>query len=317
VLRRNWISGAAPAAVISLSCERMDDNVSAFLTAKPWGRRFAKWYMRRVYAPRFDGYISNSDYTAGELRQALLRKPNRPCVVCPMGVDVNGLGPHLRDEVLRRKLLLLFPEVEPFRQARLLLYAGRLSPEKNLSLLLETMEHLAADSAADYRLLIAGSGPLEEWFKAAAESRFPGKVLLLGQSSRKRLAELYANCDVLLHPNPREPFGIVPLEAMASGLPVVAPRAGGLLSYANAGNSWLADSSGSACAEAVRDVFQDGAVRGAKVANALQTANAFSWSRVTSQFFALYDELHAQLRRPSAFILPPGFQSLASTTPIR
>ncbi len=62
--------------------------------------------------------------------------------------------------------------------------------------------------------------------------------------ARETLARLYASCDVFVHPNPREPFGIGPLEAMASGVPLVAPAAGGLLSYANDTNAWLAGAHG-------------------------------------------------------------------------
>jgi len=314
VIRRNWIEGVKPAAVIALSCERMDDNVSAFLTEKPWGRRFAQWYMSRIFAPRFDGYISNSDYTAGELRQALAGSPNRPCLVGPMGVDAGGLGPHLRSDEARGKLLRLFSPESPEKPIKLLLYAGRLSPEKNLSLLPKTMERLARDSAIDYRMLVAGSGPLDEWLRSAGESRAPGKIHLLGQMNRReRLAELYANCDALVHPNPREPFGIVPLEAMASGLPVVAPSAGGVLSYANRDNSWLAAPTGEAFAAAVRAVFTDDSARAAKVANALSTAGQFSWPRITALFFDLYDEIYLQHRPPSSVASSP--HPLASSAP--
>ena len=130
----------------------------------------------------------------------------------------------------------------------------------------------------------------------ASEKRVPGRVHLLGQIvDRSLLAKIYANCDALIHPNPREPFGIAPLEAMASGLPVVAPRFGGVLSYANEDNSWLAEPSGESFADAVRQVFGQEDARRTKVDAALRTAEEFSWSRVTARFFQLYDDLFAQL----------------------
>lgn len=301
VLRRNWIAGAAPAGVIGLSCERMDDNISAFLTAKPWGQRFAAWYMKRIYAPRFDAHISNSDYTAAEVSRAIGQSSSQPCVVCPMGVDVDGLGPRLRHDQARSALLNLFGPRPTSHDFRLLLFVGRLSPEKNAGLLLDTLEHLAGDAIHDYRLLIAGSGPLENWLRRQSESRVPRCVHFLGQvNSRERLAELYANCDVLIHPNPREPFGIVPLEAMASGLPVVAPRSGGILSYANPQNSWLTAPSVVAFSEAVRSVFANEELRTAKVSAALETASAFGWPSVTARFFSLYDQIYARLSCPSS-----------------
>jgi alpha-1,6-mannosyltransferase len=120
-----------------------------------------------------------------------------------------------------------------------------------------------------------------------------GRIHLLGHiANRKDLADLYANCDALVHPNPREPFGIAPLEAMASGLPVVAPRAGGVLSYANPGNAWLAEPTGTDLAAAVRKVFADDVDKAVKTGQALRTAANFDWPQVAAVFFDLYDDLH-------------------------
>ena len=127
-------------------------------------------------------------------------------------------------------------------------------------------------------------------------------ICLLGHvADRDRLADLYANCDAFLHPNPREPFGIAPLEAMASGLPVVAPDSGGLLSYANFTNSWLAEATGGAFADAVEDVFSDSTARSVKIERAIQTAHDLDWSRSTRRLFQLYDELHARCLRKVGF----------------
>ena len=297
ILRRGWIPGVTPPVVVALSCERMDDNIAAFVSPGSFGNRWAAWYMRRIYAPRFDGHISNSEYTAQELWDALGPSPGIPIHVCPMGVETKSLRPERRTAPARRSLLALLPRTMPSAQSvRLLLYVGRISPEKNLKLLLEMMEQLRGDSGSDYRLLIAGSGPLEEWLAETADRRVPGCVHLFGQiADRERLAEIYANCDALIHPNPREPFGIAPLEAMASGLPVVAPRFGGVLSYANEHNSWLAEPSGDSFADAVRQVFATENARCAKVDAALRTAEEFSWPRVTARFFQLYDNLFVQL----------------------
>ena len=88
---------------------------------------------------------------------------------------------------------------------------------------------------------------------------------------------------------------------MASGLPVVAPCSGGVLSYAKEDNSWLAEPSGESFAAAVREIFAYPSVRKAKIEQALRTAEEFSWTRVTARFFALYDDLHARLGGLSSF----------------
>jgi len=134
----------------------------------------------------------------------------------------------------------------------------------------------------------------------------PGLVRLLGHvADRDRLADIFANCDALIHPNPREPFGIAPLEAMASGLPVVAPFSGGVLSYANEHNSWLADASGKSFANSVRRIFADESARQSKVSRAMDTACEFSWARTATRFFDLYDDLHMRFRNSAEQMFMP------------
>jgi alpha-1,6-mannosyltransferase len=296
--RKGWIKSAPPPIFVGLSCERMDDNVSAFISRSALGRRFANWYMREVYAPRFDGHISNSQYTAGELTAALAGRPDLPVHVCPMGADCGNFGPHRRDPAKREALLASFPAAPgKGRNAKLLLYVGRLSPEKNISLLVDVMELLARNPGDDYRLLLLGHGSFANWIQTTADLRAPGRVRLAGYvAGRERLADILANCDALIHPNPREPFGIAPLEAMASGLAVVAPVSGGVLSYANEGNSWLAEPNGASFAAAVRGIFEDEGARRRKIDRAIDTASEFDWGKTAARFFDLYDAMTHRLR---------------------
>jgi alpha-1,6-mannosyltransferase len=299
VLRRNWVKGVSPAVFVGMSCERLDDNVSAYISAGPFARSLAKWYLKKMYVTRFDCHISNSDYTADELTQALVNRPEIQVHVRPMGVHCGGFSPARRTPSARQELLSrISVAAGSAMHPRLLLYVGRLSPEKNIDVLVEMMEILKADPSAEYHLLFAGDGPRSAWLKSVADLKAPGRIHLLGHiANREELAGLYANCDALVHPNPKEPFGIAPLEAMASGLPVVAPCAGGVLSYANAGNAWLVKPTGTDFAAAVRVVFADDAARAMKIEQALQTAANFDWPQVAAVFFELYDELFRRFRR--------------------
>jgi len=298
VLRRNWIKGVSPAVLVGMSCERLDDNVSAYISASHFARHLANWYLKKMYATRFDCHISNSHYTAAELTEALANRPEIQVHVLPMGVHCGGFGPSRRSASARESLLRRISVANGnARNPRLLLYVGRLSPEKNIDILVDMMEILAADSSAEHHLLFAGDGPRAAWLKKMADEKAPGRIHLLGHiASREDLASLYANCDALVHPNPREPFGIAPLEAMASGLPVVAPHSGGVLSYANAQNAWLVEPTGCGLASGVRDVFADDIFRAAKVEQALRTAVNFDWPQVATVFFDLYDALHRRFQ---------------------
>jgi glycogen synthase len=108
---------------------------------------------------------------------------------------------------------------------------------------------------------------------------------------RQALADVYANADAFLHPNAHEPFGIAPLEAMASGLPLVAPNRGGVRAYADDSNAWLADPTPHALAGAVEAAIGDPALRVQRAVRARATAEEHRWSAVTSSFFQLYDEI--------------------------
>jgi glycosyltransferase involved in cell wall biosynthesis len=174
----------------------------------------------------------------------------------------------------------------------LLLYVGRLAPEKNLDILPAMMERLSCPPCA-CRLLVVGDG-IERERLAAAAARGPGTIAFLGHvGDREALSRIYANCDLFIHPNPSEPFGIAPLEAMASGLPVVAPNSGGIKSYANECNSYLVNNSADAFAAAVRSALKGPGRRIAKGINARQTAQQFTWQAVTDSFLELYDSIYA------------------------
>lgn len=301
--------------VVGLTCERMDVNFQTYLRAGAAGRAFCSWYMRYVYFPFFDHHIAVSDETAEELRPASKgHKIARAVFQLPMGVDCRLFSRSHRSTFERARLLR---KIEAGDGAVILLYVGRLAPEKNLSLLLETMEHLAR-ADRDYRLVVAGDGISRTSFLADAEKRLGRRVSWLGYiADREALAKLYANSDFFLHPNPREPFGIAPLEAMASGMVLVAPNSGGVKAYANSSNAALSDASGSAFASAIEALVRDEQKRNELVHAAMRTAGEFSWEAVTNQFLDLYQSLKdASDQRAPIQELAPRFIS-ETPSPLR
>jgi alpha-1,6-mannosyltransferase len=311
LLRREWIPGLRRPPLVGMSCERMDDNVDAFLGRSRASRLWSRFYVGYAYIPFFDYHIANSSYTAAELRDAMRARHERPVYVRPMGAEVDDFAAARRSEKSRQKLIA---EAGGGERTKLLLYAGRLSPEKNISLLIEMIERLADD----FRLVVAGDGPLAGWLENEAKVRAPGRLRMLGHiGDRAKLLDLYADCDAFIHPNPREPFGIAPLEAMAAGLPLVAPNAGGVLSYADETNAWLAEPNGESFAAAASVVFSDPAMRKDRLARARWTAQQYQWRVVTDSFFQLYDELSEQFpssrfarrnNRPDAFPVPEEYE---------
>ncbi len=316
-LMRKGILNVSPKRpiLVHTSCERMDDNVSSFIAKGRLINWFTRRYMGNYNIPMFDFHLANSSYTGQEMLDAassgtnpnrsnaffnfcwrLLRAPKIALkdrlFVNQCGVDNELFSISRQNEETRKTLIA---EYDLPSDATILLYAGRISPEKNIGLLPKMMQKLASDETRNYKLIVAGSGPAAETLAMECESLAPGSFKILGQiSDRERLADLFANCDAFVHPNPREPFGITPLEAMASGLPVVAPNAGGILSYATNENSWLAEPGGESFALAVHEVFSDTLERAKRIDSAFKTSAKYTWESSTDAMFALYDRMYAE-----------------------
>lgn len=320
MIRKNGFQEIGRPAVVHFSCERMDDNIESFLISGKFGKWLARSVIRNYTLPSFDYHIANSAYTAEEFFEELDHMSRRPrsgaffnfcwrffCAprvpvkerifVAPRGVNTTLFTPDRRSDNVKREMR---ERAEIPADAIMLLYAGRISPEKNIALLVDLMEELANDHERDYRLLIAGAGPQNDFLKQQGDLRSPGKIIHLGHLEKDLLADYYANADVFVHPNPKEPFGIAPLEAMASGVPTVAPNSGGILSYATNENAWLVEPNARSFADAVREIITNAELRNRKTVNALATARANTSDISTDRLFATYDKIYEdfQKRRP-------------------
>jgi glycosyltransferase involved in cell wall biosynthesis len=303
--------------LVHFSAERMDDNIASFMTKGAFGGWLARRVIGNYTLAIFDFHIANSVYTAQEFYNAYKKAENRrrsdwflnkcwqffkaPRVpveeriyVCPRGVNSEIFRADRKSGEVKREMRekANIPE-----NAVALLYAGRISPEKNIGLLVEMMKILARDAGKDFRLLVAGAGPEADWLQQETGKNFPGKVIQLGHLDKETLANYYANCDVFVHPNPREPFGIAPLEAMVSGVPTVAPNSGGILSYATNENAWLVEPTGEDFARAVYEIIENPELRERKVKNAIRTALENTREKSTDNLFATYDRMYEDFQK--------------------
>ncbi len=276
--------------LVGFSCERMDDNVTAYVADSGVARAIARAYVRRIYVPPFDAHLANSSYTAAELVEN--GAAAEAVHLCGMGVDEATFGAACRDETLRRRLLRLAGGDE---HGALVLYAGRLSPEKRLDLLIDavaTLHRAQGAGGPDVRLVMVGEGPAEPRLRRLAAQVDGGRIAFLRHvSDRRSLAAHLAAADVFVHPNPREPFGIGPLEAMAAGVPVVVPDAGGVRAYASEQNAWLARPGADGLAAAITAALRAGPTD-ARIARARETASEHAWARAVDRYFATVDRIH-------------------------
>lgn len=316
VLRRGWIRGLPPPVIVGLTCERLDGNMATYIGQ---GRLLAfahERYMRSCYAPRFDFHLAASGYIAEEVQRVLPARLKDRLFVAPMGVDFDSFSRPPVSTGLRQSLLC---QLDGSENTRLLLYAGRLSKEKNLLLLPPMMAELARRSSTDYRLVLAGDGPLAAALREAFEQVAPKRALFLGHFRAEDLPELYHSVDTFIHPNPREPFGIAPLEAMSAGLPLVAPASGGVLTYANPENAWLAADTPASFATQVMSALADSAERCLRIERARRTARQFAWPLIIQNYFRLYDGFHHLMRHAALTNVsaPPELVAESSAPHIR
>ncbi|MER7844423.1 glycosyltransferase family 1 protein [Kitasatospora sp. NPDC096077] len=206
----------------------------------------------------------------------------------PRGVDSVRFHPRHRDEALHRALA---PGGEV-----LVGYVGRLAPEKRVDLL------AAASALPGVRVVVVGDGPSAPGLRAS----MPGAVFL-GRRTGEELARCFATLDVFVHTGPLETFCQTIQEAMASGVPVVGPAAGGPLDLVAHHRTGLLvpPRDGAAVARAVAELAADPARRAAYGKAGRAEVTARTWEAVGDLLLRHYAEVLAEHRGvPVSAVLP-------------
>jgi alpha-1,6-mannosyltransferase len=233
-----------------------------------WARRAAGAYLCRTYR-RFDLVLAPSFAMVNELHELGVASAVRQ----PLGVDTALFHPCRHDAGLRQELGLAPDQ-------RLLLYAGRFAPEKNLPVLAEAVRRLGPRHV----LLAVGAGPAPPVGE---------QVIVLPHLSRDRqLARIFASVDGFVHAGDQETFGLAALEAMASGTPVVARAAAGLADLVADGAGIGVDSDRpDDWAAAITEIFTS--QREKLIVAGRRRAEEYDWNRVMPLLFRRYQRLLA------------------------
>lgn len=225
--------------------------------------RYVRWLYERfdvVFAPS----LQVLDFLAGLGIQHAVHQP--------LGVDADMFRPERRGDWLRGWLGV-------GADTRVLVYAGRFTDEKNVPILLRAFARLGRS----YHLLMIGGG--QQGRVAANVTRLPYR------RNGVELARWIASADALVHAGTRETFGLVILEAMACGRPVVAARAGALPELVDEHVGALAEPGrADSLADAIsalyeRDLEAIGASARARV------LRQFTWQKTLQRQMAVYDSL--------------------------
>jgi len=219
--------------------------------------------------------------------------------VLPPGVDLELFRPIPKEEARR------YVGLADQRQ-RLLLFVGRLDPVKGLNVLLEALcilvRQLVTQEPPNICLAVIGGDA--ESAEALRENAFcldevkeryglKELVAFLGSRAQDTLPYYYSAADVCVMPSLYESFGLVALEAMACGTPVVASRVGGLPYLVQDGVTGLLvpDNDPPALADRLQRILHEPGLAASLGEQARQVAQGYSWQRVADRHIELYGEL--------------------------
>jgi len=210
----------------------------------------------------------------------------------PKAVDTETYNPSNYSEEMRQKLSDGNPD------APLMLYVGRLSHEKRLDWL-----HAPISQFQGARLALVGSGPAEEHLKEKFKNT---NTKFMGYMSGKELAQAYASADLFVFPSDTETLGFVAMEAMASGVPAIGARAGGIPDAINDGNTGLLFTPGDLedLNEKVKTLLFNKELRDHYAKNARAEMEKWSWRASTEKLIDYYElarTVHKRYDPPSKY----------------
>ena len=239
-------------------------------------RRLSLPLMRRAYLP-LKAVIGGSDYSVHKLKKAGLTNVRK----VPLGTNPDIFHPNMRSEELRKTL-----GVE--KHGKMILYMGRLAPEKGIHVLLKACDTLFRQK--NLVLVVAGGGHWDKQVRRTAASNPTGMKILPKVSSRTEAARLMASADGFVAAGPLETFSLTTLEALSCGTPVAAcsqAAASELIIKAGGDSIYSPWNSGEALAEAILKTME---VDKADKEGFRNFAEKYTWDACFTNMFQIYKE---------------------------
>ena len=199
------------------------------------------------------------------------------------GVDTENFRPELRSEKMRKKLFGKYQNTDS-----LLIYVGRLSAEKQIERIKPVLDNIPGACLA-----LVGDGPYRGQLEKIFENT---KTNFIGYLSGEELASAYASGDIFLFPSSTETLGLVLLEAMAAGCPVIGANKGGIPDIINNGingclyNPDEKDNGERSLIEATKKILADKNKKEAMRKEARKEAEQWDWNQATLQLQKYYAE---------------------------
>ena len=222
--------------------------------------------------------------TSTAMVQELSEKGIQNTALWQRGVDTDIFRPELRDEEMRKRLLGNFSD-----EGSLLIYVGRLSAEKQIERIKPVLQALPST-----RLALVGDGP----YRQQLEKIFQGtSTTFVGYLSGNELASAYASGDAFLFPSSTETLGLVLLEAMAAGCPVVGANKGGIPDIISDGKNGClynpdeVNDGALSLIEATKKLLGNEIERTAMRKAARSEAERWGWAGATKQLRCYYEDV--------------------------
>ncbi|MFC3712026.1 glycosyltransferase family 4 protein [Sphingoaurantiacus capsulatus] len=238
-----------------------------------WLQTVGETILRRLYRRCHEIYAPSESMAAVLTDQRMSRR----VAIWSRGIDKVMFNPARRDLEWRRSIGIGDDEV-------VVLFVARLVLEKGLDVLAATLAKLD-ERGVPYKALVVGEGPARPWIEAQAP-----QAIFAGYQTGTNLARAYASSDLMFNPSSTETFGNVTLEAMASGLPVVAARATGSLSLVADGINGILTSPDDvdASADAIAYYVANPEARATAGAAGLAAAQRYDWDRINQGMLDRY-----------------------------
>lgn len=234
-----------------------------------------------VFCNRCDAIVAPAEFVKQELISFGVKKK---IVVIPNGVDTKKFAEAKKGK-LREKLGIK-------TQDKVILYLGRVAPEKSIGFVIKAFKKVS-DKIPDSYLIIAGDGSQKkELEKLTEDLNLTGRVVFLGLVDFKDVPSLYKEADIFAFASQTETQGMVVLEAMASGLPVLAVKDRVFEEVIENGkDGLLVKKDQNEFASMLENLLLDEKLRKEISKNALQKAQKFSLEEIAEKFDTLYKSL--------------------------
>lgn len=252
----------------------LHNDMQRYISSVEWWLTYESW---RV--------VCNSSYMRNEIKHVFQLPDDKICVI-PNGIDANKFGNVQRDMEFRRNYAA--------DNEKMVFCVGRLVQEKGVHILVDAVPKVIS-RYNDVKFVIAGKGPQLDYLRGKASNMgIAHRIYFTGYISDENLAKIYKCADISVFPSLYEPFGIVALEGMVAGTPVVVSDTGGLGDIIEHGVDGMKTAPGNpdSLADCILELlFRPDLAESIREKAAEKVKRMYTWDLITEKTLKVYSEV--------------------------